>query len=108
MGIDIGWKMIQGAPFSVWEQVLGDNEEVIEGYDGDFTWFLYDHLNVVSASPYYDAAQEDCIFGIELAGEDYAKEVDLAELSVKAAEIARDLKTKYGIDTTTICSQNVW
>ena len=32
MGIDIGWKMIQGAPFSVWEQALGDNEEVVEGY----------------------------------------------------------------------------
>lgn len=56
MGIDIGWKMIQGAPFSVWEQALGDSEEVAEAYDEDFTWFLYEGLGVVSASPYYDAA----------------------------------------------------
>lgn len=108
MGIDIGWKMIQGAPFSVWEQALGDNEEVVEGYDGDFTWFLYDCLNVVSASPYYDASQEDCMFGVELAGGDYAKDIDLKFLTAKAEEVAKEIKDKYGVETTTICSQNVW
>ena len=108
MGIDIGWKMIQGAPFSVWEQALGDSEEVVEAYDGDFTWFLYDGLGVVSVSPYYDAVQEDCMFGVELAGGDDAEDVDLKFLAVKAEEIAKELKDKYGIETTTICSQNVW
>lgn len=48
------------------------------------------------------------MFGVELAGGDYAKDIDLKLLTVKAEEIAKELKEKYGIETTTICSQNVW
>lgn len=108
MGIDIGWKMVQGATLDVWEEAFGDNEDYLEGYDGDFIWFLEENLNVVSVSPYYDADSSDCVYGVRLAGGDYAKDIDLAELAVQAAEIAHELKDKYGIDTTTICSQNVW
>lgn len=108
MGIDIGWKMVQGATLDVWEEAFGEDETFLEDYDGDMTGFLEDHLNVVRVSPWYDADSSDCIYGVKLAGGDYSKDVDLAELAIKAAEIAHDLKNKYGIDTTTICSQNVW
>lgn len=108
MGIDIGWKLIQGAPFAVWEAALGNSEEVIEGYEGDFTWFLYEHLNVVSVSPYYDADICDCMFGVELAGAEWASDLDLPVLAETAARVAQELKDKYGVNTTTICSQNVW
>lgn len=108
MGIDIGWRMVQGATFDVWEEAFSEDETFLEDYDGDMAGFLEDHLNVVRVSPWFDADSEDCIFGVKLAGGDYSKDLDLAELAVKAAEIAQDFKNKYNIDTTTMCSQNVY
>jgi len=108
MGIDIGWKMVQGATLDAWEEVFGENEDVIEGYEGDLVWFLEDSLGVVRISPRYDADVSECIFGVKLAGADWAKEVDLQDLAVKAAEIAHELQEKYGIETDTIVCQNVW
>lgn len=108
MGIDIGWKILQGAPLEVWEEALGENEEVIEGYEGDLVWFLEEELGVTSVSPYYDADRSDCIYGVDLVEGDYPKEINLQEIADKAISVALELQAKYGIETNTICSQNVW
>lgn len=108
MGIDIGWKIIQGATLQEWEDVLGEDERVADVFDGDFGWFLQEGLELDKASPRYDCDNSECIFGIGLDDADYPKDINLQELSEKAKEIAQDLEAKYGIKTTTVCSQDVW
>ena len=67
MGIDIEWKMVQGAPYKKWEEVFKGDPQIEDQFDGDFNWFLYEGIGLVSVSPWYDADPEDCVFGIELA-----------------------------------------
>lgn len=108
MGIDIGWKIIQGAPLEAWEQAIGEDEQMIDNFDGDLVWFLQEGLGIDSVSPSYDSDSADRIFGVELAHGDYPKDIDLRELSDKAISIAHELEAKYGVKTTTVCSQDVW
>lgn len=108
MGIDIGWKIIQGAPLEVWEEALGEDEQMIDNFDGDLVWFLQEGLGIDDVSPRYDSDSSERIFGVELAHGEYPKDINLQELNDKAISVAIELEAKYGIKTTTVCSQNVW
>jgi hypothetical protein len=108
MGIDIGWKIIQGAPLEAWEEALGEDEQMIDNFDGDLAWFLEEGLGINSVSPRYDSDSSERVFGVELAKGDYPKDINLRELSDRAVEIAQELEAKYGVKTTTVCSQDVW
>jgi len=108
MGIDIEWKMVQGAPYKKWEEMFKGDPQIEDQFDGDFNWFLYEGIGLVSVSPWYDADPEDCVFGIELASGCSARAIDLTSLDKKANEIYFELLNKYNIETETLVSQNVW
>lgn len=108
MGIDIGWKIIQGAPLEAWEEALGEDAQMIDNFDGDLVWFLQEGLGIDDVSPRYDSDSSERIFGVELAYGEYPKDINLDELRDKALSVAMELEAKYGIKTTTVCSQNVW
>lgn len=108
MGIDIEWKMVQGAPYNKWKEIFGDDPQVEDQFDGDFNWFLYEGLGLENISPWYDADPEDCVFGVKLCSGCSACAIDLTSLNKKANEIYFELLNKYNIETETLVSQNVW
>lgn len=108
MGIDIGWKMVQGATYKELEKVFGDDPQVEDQFDGDFGWFLDEGIGFVRVSPWYDADPEDCVYGLELASGRSTCAIDLTSLDKKANEAYFMLLEKYGIETETLVSQDVW
>lgn len=108
MGIDIEWRMLQGAPFSKWEEAVGEDPRIEEEFDGDFNWFLQEGLDLSRISPFYDADESYCIYGIYLEGGEGSVAVDLEQLNKNAKEAYAQLLEKYNIETETIISQHVW
>lgn len=55
MGIDIDAKLIYGIPYSeLPDEILDEVDEMLDNGDLDY------------ASPYYDAARDECIVGVEV------------------------------------------
>ncbi len=54
MGVDIAWRMLQGAPFNKWEEAVGEDPRIEEEFDGDFNWFLQEGLDLSRISPFYN------------------------------------------------------
>jgi len=59
-----------------------------------------------SASPYYDAAREDCIFGITVVG-DYSGAIDLEVLNDDIKDAHREFKELTGLDGKIFVAPNV-
>ena len=107
MGIDIEWKMVQGATLRDWEKALEGHPD-LEGWEEDFAEFLLSEVDLYSISPWYDAGSDECAYGILLDKGDGLTEIDLPSLVERAEEARKELKERYGIETSTICSQHVW
>lgn len=107
MGIDIDWKMIQGATYHEWEQALEGHPD-LEEFDNDVGEFLVSGLDLYRISPWYDADSDDCVYGVLIESGDGPTDIHLPGAVLRAEEAEKELKEKYGISTTTIVSQNVW
>lgn len=76
MGIDTGVRMIVGLDY----ESLGIDEEL------DF-YEVIEEMDLYRVSPYYDAPQEDCYYGIQVAEEDWqAIELNVLTLPQDIAE----------------------
>ncbi len=107
MGIDISWKMIQGATEKEWEEALSDNGEFKE-WDDSTGSFLQEQLGMDCLSPYFDAASEHCIYGYEISFGDGATEVHLPALVDKAISADQSLRNEFGLISRTIVSQHLY
>lgn len=107
MGIDIEWKMIQGATEEEWEKALSENDE-FQDWEHSTGSFLQDCLGLDCVSPHYDAAGRYCAYGYEIARGDGLTEIHLPALVDKAIEADQYLREEFGLISSTIISQHVW
>lgn len=107
MGIDIEWKMIQGASLEEWEVAL-EKESGFQEWEGSAFGYLMEVLEVDSVSPYYDACSEHCYYGYTLASGDGVTEINLPKIMELAEAHRKDMLEEFGLATITVCSQNVW
>lgn len=107
MGIDIEWKIIQGATEKEWQEAL-NGDEVFQEREDSTASFLMDHLGMECVSPHYDADSDYCIYGIEIAAGDGITEVDLSALADKAIGANQYLREEFGLISSTVISQHVW
>lgn len=102
MGIDIGSSLVVGAPKSDY------NIEEID-YDGEYWYERYESW-LSRVSPYYDAEDDDCIFGIEITSPDDFSygELNCETLMDDINAAKKKLKEVFGIDAKLYVSPNVW
>ena len=106
MGIDINWRMIQGATLDEWKKVIPESK-----YETDFYGladYLTEGLELDYISPYFDADTEDQIYGVKLTGADYPTYIDLEKCVSEADKVLLELDKKYNILTKTYIGQHVW
>lgn len=107
MGIDIRWKMIEGATLVEWEKALKDDTSFAEWTEST-SEYLIEILELDDISPYYDSPESCRVYGYKIKSGDGVTKVDIEDLLVKCLGARADLKEEFGIDTYTMMSQDVW
>lgn len=94
MGIDTGAVIIVGLPYDQFNMAQDELDELIDNGDID------------SASPYFDADRDDCVYGIRVAKSDYrAEEFTLNDNLINSAK--QSFKDTYGQEPKVYLSANI-
>lgn len=101
MGIDVGASIVAGLPKKDLEHLVAEDQDFDDWYDRE---------GLDRISPYYDAGDHDCIFGVCVVNVDYT----YMELGEKE-EFSKDVKNAFekfkeitGMDGKLYLSLDVW
>lgn len=111
MGIDNSWGIIQGLSYEEWLPVVEKlkPEDADEDFDMDELFYEFiDNNDFSDLSPYYDSECSNRVYGVRLVHSDWAVELDLDAISKKAKEAFDDLLERFGVETKTYGSQDIW